>query len=373
MAQGSIKKENNNWYYVFGYQDPISGKRKQKKKRGFKTKKEAQAALTKALSQVNEGTYIEPSKMALNEFLDIYIENKKRTVSINTQQKYYYTIENHIRPFLGHMLIANLKPLHMSQLYTTLHEEKRSAATIQNVHKVLVNIYNQAVKLQVVPHNIVLAISTPKHKPQEMNIWTQEQVQMFLKTAEETPYELVYVLALNTGMRQGELIGLLWDDIDFEKQVIKVRHTIINGSKKIQESTKTTSSRRVIELSNTIIRLLKKHKTVQAEQRLKLGNGYQNMNLVNASLEGTPINPSNLRRNFNNLIKKVNVPKIRFHDLRHTHASLMLQLGVNVKVISERLGHASTKITLDRYSHSLPTMQKEAATIFDQFIYAGRK
>ena len=102
-----------------------------------------------------------------------------------------------------------------------------------------------------------------------------------------------------------------------------------------------------------------------------LSSGYQNMNLVNASLEGTPIDPSNLRRNFNTLIEKANVPKIRFHDLRHTHASLMLQLGVNVKVISERLGHASTKITLDRYSHSLPTMQKEATTIFDRYIYKG--
>ena len=96
------------------------------------------------------------------------------------------------------------------------------------------------------------------------------------------------------------------------------------------------------------------------------------MNLVNASLVGTPVNPKNLRRNFNNLIKKASVPQIRFHDLRHTHASLMLQLGVNVKVISERLGHASTKITLDRYSHSLPTMQKEATKAFDNFIYAAQ-
>lgn len=234
----------------------------------------------------------------------------------------------------------------------------------------LVNIFNEAVKLQVVIQNIVVAVSKPKHKPKEMNIWHQEQVQQFLKTATDTSFELIYVLALNTGMRQGELLGLLWDDIDFEKKVIKVRHTIIAGSKEIQESTKTASSRRVIELSDTVVHLLKKHKTKQAEQRLKLGTGYQNMNLVNASLVGTPINPKNLRRNFYNLIKKASVPQIRFHDLRHTHASLMLQLGVNVKVISERLGHASTKITLDRYSHSLPTMQKEATTVFDNYIYA---
>jgi integrase len=373
MAQGSIKKENNSWYYVFGYQDSISGKRKQKKKRGFKTKKDAQAALTKALNQLNEGTYVEPSKMKLNEFLDIWDDNKKLTVKVSTQLKYYYLLKNHIRPFLGHMPIANIKPLHISKLYSTLHEENREAATIQNVHKALVNIFNEAVKLQVVTQNVVLAVSIPKHKPREMNIWHQEEVQQFLKTTKDTAYELIYVLALNTGMRQGELIGLLWDDIDFEKKVIKIRHTIIAGSKKIQESTKTASSRRVIELSDTVIRLLKKHKTIQAKQSLKLGHGYQNMNLVNASLEGTPINPSNLRRNFNNLIEKANVPKIRFHDLRHTHASLMLQLGVNVKVISERLGHASTKITLDRYSHSLPTMQKEAAAIFDQFIYKYEK
>lgn len=373
MAQGSIKKENNNWYYVFGYTDPFTGKRKQKKKRGFKTKKEAQTALTKALNQLNEGSYVEPSKMILNEFLDIWIENKKRTVGIAAQQKYTYLSQNHIRPFLGRMLIANIKPIHISQLYSTLNEEGRNAATIKETHKALVNIFNQAVKLQVLVQNVVTAVEAPKHKPREMNIWTQEQVQQFLKTIESTPYELIYVLALNTGMRQGELLGLLWDDIDFEKKVIKVRHTVIPGLEGVQESTKTASSRRVIELSDTVISQLKKHKALQSEKRLKLGSGYQNLKLVNASSVGTTINNKNLRRNFNSLIAKANVPCICFHELRHTHASLMLQLGVNVKVISERLGHASTKITLDLYSHSLPTMQKEAATIFDQFIYAAEK
>ena len=128
----------------------------------------------------------------------------------------------------------------------------------------------------------------------------------------------------------------------------------------------------MIELTDTVVHLLKRHKTKQAEQRLKLGAGYQNMNLVYASLVGTPINPKNLRRNYNNLIEKASVSQIRFHDLRITHASLMLQLGVNVKVISERLGHASTKITLNHYSHSLPAMQKEATTAFDNFIYAAQ-
>lgn len=297
---------------------------------------------------MNEGTYVEPSKMTLNKFLDIWIENKKRTVKVNTLQKYLYILQNHIRPIVGQMQIASIKPLHISQLYSELHEKGRSNATIQSVHTVLVNIFNEAVKLQVVNQNVVVAVSKPKHKPQEMNIWNKEQVQQFLEIARGTSFELIYALALNTGMRQGELLGLLWDDIDFEKKVIKVRHTIIAGSKEVQESTKTTSSRRVIELSGNVIGLLKKHKTKQAEQRLKLGTGYKNMNLVNASLVGTPINPKNLRRNFNNLIKKASVPQIRFHDLRHTHASLMLQIGINVKVISERLGHASTKITLDR-------------------------
>ena len=351
MAQGSIKKENNNWYYVFDYPNPITGKRKQQKKRGFKTKKDAQAALTKALNQLNEGTYVEPSKMTLNEFLDIWIESKKLTVKVNTQQKYHYILQNHIRPFLGQMRVASIKPLHISQLYSELHEKGRSNATMQSVHTVLVNIFNEAVKLQVVTQNVVVAISKPQHKPQEMNIWNQEEVQKFLEVATDTPYELVYVLAINTGMRQGELLGLLWDDVDFEKKVIKVRHTITAGSNEVQESTKTAS---------------------RAEQRLKLGDSYQNMNLVTASTVGTPINPKNLRRNFNSLIKKASVPQIRFHDLRHTHASLMLQLGINVKVISERLGHASSKITLDRYSHSLPTMQKEATKAFDNFIYAAQ-
>ncbi len=168
-------------------------------------------------------------------------------------------------------------------------------------------------------------------------------------------------MALVTGMRQGELLGLRWKDVDLEKGHLTISQTLSHDGK-------TKSSLRKILLPASTVAKLKKHRAVVLKEKLSQGEEYQDNDLVMCTPSGTPINPANVRRSLNVLIKKAAVPKIRFHDLRHTHATLLLAKGVNVKVISERLGHSNIKITLDTYSHVLPTMQEDAVNKIEEIL-----
>ncbi|MDR9796318.1 site-specific integrase [Aeribacillus pallidus] len=207
------------------------------------------------------------------------------------------------------------------------------------------------------------ALSIEKHKwdSKEITIWNLQQVTSFLKVAKSSPYYIAFFLAVMTGMRQGEILGLCWKDIDFENEYLYVRQTLTHDGKEFKDGAKSKASNRSIGLDIHTISVLKQERKKVAANKLKYRIAYNNFDLVVCNSKGKPINPRNLLRSFNNLVTKANLPKIRFHDLRHTNASLILQQGKNIKLISERLGDSSVKITLDTYSHVLPNMQKEAS------------
>ncbi|WP_129727958.1 site-specific integrase [Ectobacillus funiculus] len=201
-----------------------------------------------------------------------------------------------------------------------------------------------------------------------MTVWNEEQINQFLKAAKEDPGYIVFHLALTTGMRQGERLGLRWRDVDLEKGLIHIRQTLSYDGKEFISGAKTKPSLRTINLSETTIRVLKGRKLIVSKEKLSLGPIYEDFDLVACTQHGMPVNPANVRRTFNRFIKVADAPKIRFHDLRYTHANLLLSKGINVKIISERLGHNNIKVTLDTYSHVLPTMQEEVARKLDEII-----
>lgn len=201
-----------------------------------------------------------------------------------------------------------------------------------------------------------------------MNVWDEEEVNRFLKVAKEDPVYIVFYLALTTGMRQGEILGLPWKDINLEKGLLNIKQTLSHDGKTFLSGAKTKSSLRTINLSLSSIKVLITRKLTVSKEKLSLGPIYQDFDLVACTQHGTPLNPVNIRRTFKRMIKMADVPEIRFHDLRHTHATLLLSNGVHVKVISERLGHSNKKVTLDTYSHVLPSMQEEVARKLDEII-----
>ncbi len=354
-GEGSIyQRGDGRWVATVsaGYSD--TGKRRRKTIYG-ETKSEVQDKLRQAATEVANGAPVETQKLTLGEFLDRWLATIKQSIAPTTHARYKSTIEHQIKPFIGGVRLSRLEPVHVEQLFVTLESKKNSPRSIQLAGMRLVSALAHAVKLGLVRSNAAREIDRPSVPKPELKCWNAGEVAAFLKAAKADRLSAMYVLALSSGMRQGELLGLQWADIDFTSGVVTVRRSLEELSGKVRlKSTKTGNSRR-IDLPPFAVDALRDHRAAMlAEGNIAAavfcapGGGF----LRKGNVYG---------RSFIPLVTSAAVPRIRFHDLRHTHATLLLQAGENVKVVSERLGHASIAITLDTYSHVLPTMQKGAA------------
>ncbi|WP_413790609.1 tyrosine-type recombinase/integrase [Bacillus thuringiensis] len=368
---GSVKKDKKTGKYFYIVDigiDPLTGKRKQKKKREFTSKKEAENALTMLLSEVHTGTYVEPSKLSYGEYLQDWFNTKKHSVGIQTAKVLKGYLNSRIIPSLGNIKLAKLTSLHMQNYVNSLRDDGLKRGTIEKIIKIIRNSLEHAIDLELITKNVAAKTKLPKADKEELTVWNEYEVQLFLRVAQDSRYAIVFHMALVAGMRQGELLGLRWKDVDLEKGHLTISQTLSHDGKTFLLGGKTKSSLRKILLPASTIAKLKKHRAVVLKEKLSQGEEYQDNDLVMCTPSGTPINPANVRRSLNALIQKAAVPKIRFHDLRHTHATLLLAKGVNVKVISERLGHSNIKITLDTYSHVLPTMQEDAVNKIEEIL-----
>ena len=222
----------------------------------------------------------------------------------------------------------------------------------------------------LIPRNAAVGLKLPRITREEIDPLTEEQAKLLLETVRSDRLEALYVLALNTGMRQGELLALKWDDVDLGRGILRVRRTLTQaGGAFVLGEPKTKNSRRTIRLTSGAVEALRAHLSRQLREMEEMGSLYQPGGLVFASEIGTIINPSNLRnRSFKPLLGRAGLPPCRFHDLRHTCATLLLGRNVNAKVVSEMLGHSSISITLDVYSHLLPDMQEKAAEALEEAL-----
>jgi integrase len=238
------------------------------------------------------------------------------------------------------------------------------------LHVVLHKALKAAVADGLIPRNVAAELELPRITREEIDPLTEKQARLFLETGRGDRLEALYVLALNTGMRQGELLALKWDDVDLERGVLRVRRTLTHANKAfVLGEPKTKNSRRTIRLTTHAVDALRAHLSRQFQEIEEMGSLYQPGGLIFATKTGTIINPSNLRnRSFKPLLKRAGLPTIRFHDLRHTCATLLLGRDVNAKVVSEMLGHSSISITLDIYSHLLPDMQEKAANALEEAL-----
>lgn len=373
FSMGQIRKEGSSWYFVAELgTDPLTGKRKRKKQRGFKTKRDAEKALALIEADVYKGTYFEPSSIAYKEHLLDWYKSKKNSINIQTAGTYDSIIHHRILPSLGHESLSSLTPIHLQNYVNELNDEGLASATIKKIYNIIKSSLDYAVNMELLPSNPIKKIQLPKDKKTEMTVWEVAEMKIFLKVAKKDRFYIAFHLAITTGMRRGEILGLRWKDIDFHKGVLYVRQTLSKDGKQFIAGAKTASSVRSITLPNETLLTLQTHKVGISKERLKYGPDYMDHDLVVCTTKGTPVNPNNLKRTYNTLIKEAGVTKIRFHDLRHSHATMLLEQGVHAKVISERLGHSNIKTTLDIYSHVLPNMQEEAANQIDA-LFANSK
>ena len=370
--KGHVRKRGDKWCFVVELpRDEITGKRRQKWFSGFNTKKEAEKALTQKLHELNTGSFVEPNKVTFLEHFESWLLDKKAQVRESTWRTYDWIARCHIIPTIGKLELTKIKPATLQKLYQQLQhrDEPLSARSIIQVHLLIKQCLDRALKWGMIPNNPANAVDPPRYRKKEMLVWNVEEIGRFLSAAESHRLYALFYLAITTGMRKGELLGLRWTDIDFENKTIHVSQALAAVSKgyKLQEP-KTASGRRMISLSENDMTVLSQHKRKQAAEKLRVGEHYHDHGLVFASLVGTPISPRNVDRIWYELRKKADVPPITFHGLRHTHATLLLKQGVHPKIVSERLGHSNIGITLDTYSHVLPGLQEAAASQFSEVI-----
>jgi len=347
------------WYYRYDITDPATGKRKQKEVGGFRTKAEAEEAAKRIQYELQTGTYVEPAKMTVEEFLLDYVKNTlKNEVSPNTYEQRLAYVENHIAPRIGKIKLTDLKPMHIQKFYNELREHF-TPGHVQNIGNLLTKALRQAERWDLIKRNPAALVKKPttSRKNSKMKVWTVEEQKTFLEhvKSESEFYYTLFLLALTSGMRKGEILGLQWNDVDTKQGIVSVKRTAVWAQRNLylKDMPKTESSIRTIQIPE---------QTSKALKRWKLACPANPMNLVFPSPKTNGIlYPNSLDKAFQKAIRGASVPMISFHGLRHTFATTLLANNVNPKIVQEMLGHATIKTTMDTYSHVLPHMQRSAA------------
>lgn len=330
-----------------------------------KTRKEVAEKLAKTIVDRDSSLVFDAGKMTLGEYLDRWLSDSVRgTVRVSTYERHEEIVRLHIKPSLGRIGLKKLTPAHVRGLYSEKLDSGLAPATVRKIHSTLHKALSQAVSDGMVPRNGA-EVKAPRPTPEEMHPLSEDEAQAFLEAASESGdrFEALYVLAITTGLRRGELLGLRWDDVDLDRGALRVGRALVReGGRHTLGETKTRRGRRQINLTPRTVNALKAHRKKQLEGKMRLTGLYKDRGLIFASEVGTPMNPENLvKRSFKPLLKKVGLPEIRFHDLRHTCATLLLSRSVHPKLVQELLGHATIAMTLDTYSHYLPSMGDQTA------------
>ncbi|MFC1993376.1 tyrosine-type recombinase/integrase [Chloroflexota bacterium] len=373
------QRAKGSWTVVYDLPvDSVMGKRRQKSQTVKGTKRDAQRILREILVSLEQGSYVKPNKITIGELLRQWLkEYAFMNTTDRTQESYTSIIERHLIPALGKVSLVDLQPQHIQSYYANKLNKGRadgkgglSARSVVYHHRILSKALDYAVKMGLVVRNVAKVVEPPRTARVTMQTLSPEEVTRFLDAARETEYYVYFATLLYSGLRRGELLALRWRNLDLESgtlTVVETAYRLGNGEYRIKEP-KTQQSRRTVTLPSSLVELFKVYQADQVLLRVQLGISLNVDDFVFIRPDGSPINPNAVTLAFRRIIKRAGLRSIRIHDLRHTHATLMLKAGVHPKVVSERLGHANIGITLDIYSHVLPGLQEAAAEKFDRIF-----
>ena len=369
-GEGSIsRRKNGGWMAQYAV---YTAEGRNRKTLYGKTRAEVGAKLAKALSDREGGLTFDANNMNLDDYLRLWLTDSVRdSVRPATYEGYARQVRNHLIPTLGPIKLRALTPTHLRGLYRDKLDSGLSPRTVQYIHVTIHKALKQALNDGLVPRNVAEAVKPPQVRREEIEPLTPEQTKKLVEFVSEDRLAALYVLAVTAGLRQGELLGLKWEDVDLDHGILRVKRTLsgIKDGKPIFGTPKTAKGRRSVQLTAKAVEALEKHRKRQIEERKQLVELWRDCDLVFPTRVGTPISRHNLvTRSFKPLLVRAGLPDIRFHDLRHTCATLMLFVGTNPKVVQEMLGHANVSITLDTYSHLLPNMQGEAVGRLDNLL-----
>ncbi len=371
-------KEYTYWEarYTTGY-DPGTGKQIQRSITG-KTQKEVAQKLKAATTAIDDGTYTSPNKMTISQWLDIWTEEYLGGVKPSTVTSYKATVNTHLKPGIGAIRLDSLTAHAIQRLYNSLGEKiyrgkPLSAKTIKNTHGVLHKALQQAVANGYIRFNPADSCVLPKVAKKDIQPLDEDQISTFLKVTAGHRLEALFVTTLFTGMREGEVCGLLWDCVNLEKGTVTINKQLqlirnTHGEHKLLP-TKNNKSRS-ITLAPSIVKVLRGVRRSQLENRLRYGESYCNSGFVFTDELGRFLKPQAVRREFKKIVIDMGCPNTRFHDLRHSYAVAAIKSGDDIKTVQENLGHATASFTLDVYGHVTEKMKQDSANRMEQFIKA---
>jgi integrase len=370
-----VHRRGKNWAYVVDVgRDPATGRRRQQTKSGFRTKRAAEDAMSELIGSVNDGTYVAPDPQTVGEWIERWLVTVAPKIRPSTLRDYRNGL-GRVSERLGRVRLQALRPLDVEELYASLLAEGHryggglSAKTVRNVHIALRRCLADAERFGLVQRNVAALVKPPTPQRPELSTWDAAEMRTFLAAVQEDRNGAAYRLIATTGMRRGEALGLRWTDVDLNVGRVMINRALSVIDNEIVWSTpKTARSRRSVSLDPETIGTLKSHRARQLEERIAAGDAWADGDLVFSNGLGGPVHPDRFTRAFGSAARRAGVKQIRLHDLRHTWATLALQAGVHPKVVSERLGHATTGITLDIYSHVQPELDASAATTVAQLF-----
>ncbi len=370
-GEGTYKKrKDGRWEAQYMVYTPSGIKRKSVYGR---SQAEVAAKLRKVLAERDGGVAFDAERLTVAEYLKRWLADSVRgSVARGTFERYEQLSRGHIVPAIGGVELKKLTPAHVQGLYRAKLDEGLASRTVEYIHTTLNKALKQAVKWQLVSRNVAEAVTAPRSRKREMLTLDREQTRRLLTTAKGDRLEALYVLAVTAGLRQGELLGLRWADIDLEAGTLTVKRSLrYEKDGPYYTEGKRDRSRRRVELGASTVAAIKAHRKRQNEERLAYAGLWEDCDLIFPDENGRPIRARNLARRFQQLLKRAGFENLglTFHGLRHTCATLMLLSDVPVKVVSERLGHADVALTLRVYSHVLPGMQKNAADGLDEMLF----
>lgn len=374
-AQGSgtiRQRKDGTWEARFTLgRDPGTGKQKQKSVYG-KTQKEVRQKMTAALADIDKGIYTEPSKMTVGKWLDTWLEDYTGGIKEQTQAQYEQVCRVHLKPHFGAVAISAIKPHMIQKLYNDLIRTGKSSKTVKNINGVFHKALQQAVLLQYIPANPCDAVQLPKMVKPDLTALNENQIDSFLQIIRGTDYESILKVDLFTGMRQGEIMGLSWDRVDFEKGIITVDRQLMYDRKgKVYKFADTkTDKPRKIKPAAFVMDILKAVRKQQLQDKLKAGERWNDEGfpgLVFTNHFGGHFNKTTLTHNVTRFGEKIGVDGLRFHDLRHTYAVSAIRAGDDIKTISSNLGHSTVSVTMDIYAHFTDDMRNDSADRMEQY------
>ncbi|MBA2677373.1 MAG: tyrosine-type recombinase/integrase [Ktedonobacteraceae bacterium] len=365
-SEGTItKREDGRWEARVSLPD---GKRKCYY---GKSKEEVQKKLKQAIRDVDSGLPPPNDKETVEQYLTAWLATVKHQVKTSSFHCYDNSIRIHVVPSLGKHHLSKLTPQHVQQFYTQKLESGLSSTTVRQIHLILHRALKDAQRMGMIQRNVTEMVRPPRTRKVEMKTLDERQAALFVEAANGERLEALFVLAITTGMRQGELLGLRWQDVDIDKGILHVRQAlyISRGIIYLTEP-KTKNSRRTIHLTKVAIYALRKYRIQYLQEAMAFGPDWNTKyNLMFPTSTGNPIRAAHLvSLAFHRILKNAGLPTIRFHDLRHTAATLMLEKGVNPKMVSEMLGHSDISITLGIYGHVTPRMQQMAIDVLDNMF-----